>query len=288
MTAYSYGQQPSDLTARDLSLGWLSGVRHLKATSASGSYWPTHEAMQLLFCIKGEFAYEFRDRPQEVLTAGHFIVIPMGCEHRLAEAIDPAGHRVEMLVSPEGKGRYSPFPSDVVESLVTALSERTCQSVSCSRELTALFLELDALASRGAKQLSSSELALARTLSCLVLQRCATQRQTQPIKSGTRLIREAIAWLESHYSENVRLERLVSYMGYSRSRLFELFKHETGLTPADWLSRYRIKWARKLLRSTSLPIAEIARACGYASAQYFNAAFKKQTGSTPSEWRKRN
>ena len=80
----------------------------------------------------------------------------------------------------------------------------------------------------------------------------------------------------------------MSYMGYSRSRLFELFKHETGLTPADWLSRYRIKWARKLLRSTSLPIAEIARACGYASAQYFNAAFKKQTGSTPSEWRKRN
>lgn len=288
MTAYSYGQQPSDLTARDLSLGWLSGVRHLKTTSASGSYWHTHEAIQLLFCIKGEFTYEFRDLPSEVLTAGHFIVIPAGVEHRLSEAIDPAGHRVEMLVSAEGKGRLSPFPPEVAESLVKALSERTCKSVSCSRELTALFLELDVLASRGAKDLSPVELAQARTLSSLILLRCAEQHKTAPIKSGTRLIREAIAWLESHYSENVRLERLVSYMGYSRSRLFELFKHETGLTPADWLSRYRIKRARKLLRSTSLPIAEIARACGYASAQYFNAAFKKQTGSTPSEWRKRN
>ena len=99
MTAYSYGQQPSDLTARDLSLGWLSGVRHLKATSASGSYWHMHEAIQLLFCIKGEFAYEFRDRPQEVSTAGHFIVNLLTThEHRLARwfaILDPiVNHRI--------------------------------------------------------------------------------------------------------------------------------------------------------------------------------------------------
>lgn len=288
MTAYSYGQQPSDLTARDLSLGWLSGVRHLKTTSASGSYWHTHAAIQLLFCIKGEFAYEFQNRPLEVLTAGHFIVIPAGMEHRLAEAIDPAGHRVEMLVLAKGKGSLSPFPQEVAETLVKALSARTCRSVACSRELTALFLELDALASRGAKDLSPVELAMARTLSSLILQRCTVQHKAPPMRSDTRLIREAIAWLESHYEENVRLERLVSYMGYSRSRLFELFKRETGLTPADWLSRYRVKKARRLLRSTPLPIAEIARSCGFSSPQYFNAAFKKQTGSTPSEWRKRN
>ena len=288
MPAYSYGQQPSDLTARDLSLGWLAGVRHLKTSSASGSYWHHHAEIQLLFCIKGEFAYEFRDHPAEVLTAGHFIVIPAGIEHRLSEAIDPAGHRVEMLLGNGARGLHSPFPSKVAAELVAALSGRALHPTACSRELTAFFLELDSLASRGAKSLSPVELALARTLSCLILQRCVHQHKPGPIKAGTRLIKEATAWLKSHYAENVRMERLVAYMGYSRSRLFELFKHETGLTPADWLSRHRIKIAREMLKTTQVPVCEIAKACGYSSAQYFNAVFRRQTGLTPSEWRRRH
>ena len=141
MTAYSYGQQPSDLTARDLSLGWLSGVRHLKATSASGSYWHMHEAIQLLFCIKGEFAYEFRDRPQEVLTAGHFIVIPMGCEHRLAEAIVVPSLKVLLWITEfptfTGTSRTRPEIVDLINvELELALLFET-PSLTTSRASTA-------------------------------------------------------------------------------------------------------------------------------------------------------
>ena len=293
MAKYAYGQQPSDLRDGELGLGWLAGVRHLKSLSATGSFWHTHEQIQLLYCIRGEFTYEFRDRAPVVLTAGHFIAIPARMAHRHLQAIDPAGHRVEMLIrtSLSGKSAFGVFPPGQVARLITGLSRRACTPVPCSRELSALFLELDELAARGGKRrLTTDGLALARTLSCLILQRCTPASRIQPEQpepsSGTRLMNEAVDWLKAHHAERVRLNRLVSFMGYSRSRLFELFRRHTGLTPADWLARYRIKAARKRLETTKDPVAQVAADCGFSSAQYFNDVFRRQTGVTPSAWRK--
>ena len=99
---------------------------------------------------------------------------------------------------------------------------------------------------------------------------------------------EATAWLKGHFAENVRMKSLVEYMGYSRSRLFDLFREHTGLSPADYLARYRIKVARRMLAQTDRKVSDVAKACGFASAQYFNTAFRRQTGLTPSGWRKKS
>ena len=290
MAKYAYGQQPSDLQDEELGLGWLAGVRHLKSLSATGSFWHVHEQIQLLYCIRGEFGYEFRDHPPVVLTAGHFIVIPPRMAHRHLQAIDPAGHRVEMLIRTRipRKTAFGLFSTTLGAQLISGLTQRTCTPVPCSHKLSSLFLELDELAARESH--SPDDLALARTLSCLILQRCSRPsripQEPQEALSETRLMDEAIEWLRAHYAERVRMNRLVSYMGYSRSRLFELFKRHTGLTPADWLARQRLKMTRKLLETTSDPISKIAADCGFASSQYFNDVFRKQTGSTPSAWRK--
>ncbi|MGN0855466.1 MAG: helix-turn-helix domain-containing protein [Kiritimatiellia bacterium] len=285
MKKYAYGQQPSDIPAKSLNLGWLAGVRHLKTQTATGSYWHTHRHIQLLYCIRGEFNYEFPDLPPTVLTAGHFIIIPAQTVHRLNEAIDPAGHRIELLI---GTGRepagYRLIPRSVAQSLIGKISRRACTSLPCSRVLASLFIEIDELSQRKEK-LSPTELALARSVATLILQRCAEQRLAPKRKCAARLIGEAVAWLKAHFAEDIHVERLVDYMGYSRSWLFELFKNETGLTPADWLVRHRIKTARAMLKNSSEPVAKIARACGFSSPQYFNASFRKATGLSPSQWR---
>ena len=292
MANYAYGQQPSDLRDIDLELGWLAGVRHLKSLSATGSFWHTHAEIQLLFCIRGEFSYEFKGRPPAILTAGHFIVIPPQTEHRHLQAIDPAGHRVEMLIRPKPPWRHSfgLFPPSLASTLIDRLLRHACTPVPCSHELMTLFRELDTLAARNRRTRTPDALALARALSCLILQRCCKSSnipsKAEDGPNDSRLMNEAVDWLRAHYAEHVRISRLVSYMGYSRSRLFELFRRHTGLTPADWLVRHRVKMARKLLETTSLPVVRIATDCGFSSAQYFNDVFRKQTDSTPSAWRK--
>ena len=42
MKEYAYGQQPSDIPVKALGLGWLAGVRHLKTSTATSSFWHTH------------------------------------------------------------------------------------------------------------------------------------------------------------------------------------------------------------------------------------------------------
>jgi len=207
------------------------------------------------------------------------------------QAIDPAGHRVELLVAPSrAKGEHSALPPGVAKSLAAGLLAIACRARAASRGLDAVFRRLDALAARGAKDLSKCELALARTLASLAFLLCsgaddAGAGRTRP---EARIMDEATVWLKEHFSESVRMDALVEYMGYSRSRLFELFRAHTGLSPADYLARHRIKAARRLLAQTDRKVADIASACGFASAQYFNAAFRRHTGLTPSAWRARH
>ncbi len=288
MAKYAYGQQPSDLGESDLRLGWLVGVRHLRASYAAESFWHSHRETQIMYCIKGEFGYEFADGTTETLTAGQYIVIPSHLRHRHVQAIDPAGHRVEMLAKvPRSKGEYAAFPPSVAKSIAASLLREPCRARTASRDLDAVFRRLDGLAERGARALSQEELALARTLASLAFQTCASDGSdaARNAKPEARLMDEATAWLKEHFSENVRMPALVEYMGYSRSRLFDLFREHTGLSPADFLSRHRVKMARKMLSQTSRKISDIAKACGFSSAQYFNSAFRRQTGLTPTEWR---
>ena len=290
MGKYAYGQRPPDIGAGDFGLGWLAGVRHLRMSAAGESFWHSHREVQLLYCIKGEFGYEFESGPSEVLTAGHYIVIPAGLRHRHVQAIDPAGHRIEMLVqTPRGKSDYGTIPPAVAHKLVAALLRTPCAAQGASRDLDKVFRRLDALASCGARALSQTNLALARTLASLALQLCAEPPQdTGSRRADGRLMDEAVAWLEHHFAENVRMDRLVAYMGYSRSRLFDLFRKHTGLSPADYLARYRIRTARKMLETTDRKVSDVARACGFSTPQYFNAAFRRLTGLAPSEWRARH
>ena len=137
----------------------------------------------------------------------------------------------------------------------------------------------------------ADDLALARTLACLILQRYVAQLRAAPEsvghagKTDAMIVAEAVQWLERHFAEKIDVSQLVAYIGYSRSRLFEIFKKHAGLSPGDWLMRYRIKRAREMLATDEPAISDISAACGFSSPQYFNYVFKKQTGATPSEWR---
>jgi AraC-like DNA-binding protein len=74
----------------------------------------------------------------------------------------------------------------------------------------------------------------------------------------------------------------------SSTYLHGLFTRALGLTPRELLTRLRLAKARELLVATSLPGAEVARECGFENVPYFFTLFRRQTGLTPGEFRRRN
>lgn len=97
---------------------------------------------------------------------------------------------------------------------------------------------------------------------------------------------EALEWLRCHSAEQITMDQLIAYMGYSRSRFFSLFKSHTGQSPIDWLTQFRINSAKRLLAESDSSIARIAKSCGFADPAFFARAFRRRAGSSPTEFRK--
>jgi AraC family transcriptional regulator len=83
------------------------------------------------------------------------------------------------------------------------------------------------------------------------------------------------------------LAALASDSGLSRFHFCRAFKESTGLSPHNWLRQYRLEQAMTMLRDPHNSVALVAASLGYASQTAFAAAFRKLTGSTPSDWRRR-
>ena len=72
----------------------------------------------------------------------------------------------------------------------------------------------------------------------------------------------------------------------SYKRLAAVFKSQKNQTMQEYHRALKIQKAIRLLRTTLLNISEIAGECGYEDALYFSRVFKKQTGKSPSEFRR--
>lgn len=114
----------------------------------------------------------------------------------------------------------------------------------------------------------------------------ATQKETVK-DSHTVYVEKARAYINTNYSYPITIEDVASYVGISRSHLFRSFQVCQQQSPKEYLTDFRIKKARHLLRETSLSIAAIAYSVGFENNLYFSKAFKSRMRISPSEYRKK-
>lgn len=95
-----------------------------------------------------------------------------------------------------------------------------------------------------------------------------------------------IQYINEHYERPLDRESLAALANVSPSYFSTLFKSKTGYSPIQYVNKVRIDRAKELLRSSALPIAEIAPAVGFADSFYFARVFARATGFSPSQYRK--
>jgi LacI family transcriptional regulator len=132
-----------------------------------------------------------------------------------------------------------------------------------------------------AQALAGEPVTDAQSDQCELVMRASTERY--PV-SDSRIAR-CLALIERDLAGDLSIPTLARRVGCSRSSLEAHFKRELGQTTARYILERRIKRARRLLRETTLPIYEIATASGFEDANYFAAAFKRVTGTSPSKYR---
>jgi LacI family transcriptional regulator len=101
-------------------------------------------------------------------------------------------------------------------------------------------------------------------------------------------MKPAVDYITKNLSRPLGAAQIASALGMPRIRLDRLFAAKLGHSAGTEIARRRIAEAKKLLSKTNLPLAEIAKRCGYCHASFFIRNFKKATGLTPLVWRRRD
>lgn len=106
------------------------------------------------------------------------------------------------------------------------------------------------------------------------------------MKTTSNVVDHAMSFMSENYAEPIAIAEIAEEVGCDRRRLAYLFDKQVGMSPIQFLTEIRLKHAKDLLRTTTMPVKEIADLVGYQDSFYFCRVFKKQYQLTPTEYRK--
>jgi signal transduction histidine kinase/ABC-type sugar transport system substrate-binding protein/AraC-like DNA-binding protein len=104
-----------------------------------------------------------------------------------------------------------------------------------------------------------------------------------PHTSG--LVKRVIAFIQQHHDEPLSRQEIADTVGVSKDYLGRIFHQELGLSPWEYLIRYRVLRAKELLRTTDYTVTEVATRVGFDTATYFSHIFHREVGCSPRAFR---
>lgn len=93
------------------------------------------------------------------------------------------------------------------------------------------------------------------------------------------------AYVKNHDTEPLSVSELCRRLYISKSKLYQLSLEAFGMGVSDYIRIRRIERAKRLLRETQKPVAQVAAEAGFQDANFFTRSFKKAVGLTPKEYR---
>jgi len=125
---------------------------------------------------------------------------------------------------------------------------------------------------RSRDRLELAELAY-RLMLAIYREQLAGSRGNDPVGYGRHLI-------ENRFRSPTSLKEVIAAVGMSREHFTRVFTERYGESPGGYLRRLRLEHARLLARTSTMPVEDLAPACGFASAQTFRRAYQRQFGRT--------
>lgn len=276
------------VVGNQIELPMLIHVSRVRSQVASRVTWHKHEGFELLFLLDGATAYEFAGQNGVELHGGNFLIVPPGLVHRgLHNVRSPSTIcGLALDASRPSAWKNTTFTLADVRRLRTALKNASRKVHPFNPALRWLVRRLvEETANYPANPRRAQAGIALRALICAVLVEAMRQILVPPTEPK-QFVAAAIAYLRQHFQESVRMSDLVRHVGFSRARMFDMFKAQTGLTPNDYLQRLRIEKAQEQLKQTNLSVTEIGLATGFSTGQYFSTVFGRYTGVSPTRFRK--
>ncbi len=106
-------------------------------------------------------------------------------------------------------------------------------------------------------------------------------------KQANTAIDSVKKYIDQHLGEDLSLVKLAEQVFLNASYLSRLFKQITGMKLSEYIESTRVRRAKELLQKGNIKIKDVARLVGYETAASFTRFFKKSTGCSPQEYRRK-
>ena len=240
----------------------------------------------LIFFLETGRLYFYGLEGNRIIAGPSALSLPGGATARVTTDSSSRGHQLH--IRPALQRQLKLFDS---LSETTAILFEKVHIVPFRREtwhqatgvLAALYEDLKA------QNGNDSRLIVLKMLELLTIIERETHYEIAQMETNRPLsIQELSSLIRDTYSDTFSLDDLASRCGLHPSYLSRSFKQETGMSLFAFINNVRIQKACQLLKRSGLPIIDIAFSIGYNNISFFNRYFKKITGSSPSEYRKRS
>lgn len=253
--------------------------------------WHWHEEVEFSLVRQGAL---------KVSIAGHSHIIRQGqgffINANILHAMEPAEPDMEVLwdshmLHPMLLGSHYRSIFDT-KYMAPILRDRNCELVVFRDDETAGKAMLALLeAAAAAQEQEYSEFQTRNLFSeiwLLLMQTVAQLEQdaNRPRPVSQERIQTMLAFIHQHYAEKLTLDQIAAAAIISRRECLRCFQSCIQKTPFAYLLDYRVRMAEQLLRTTSLPITQIALQTGFGTSAYFTKIFRQHRGITPGQYRK--
>jgi len=225
-----------------------------------------HDAWEIIASVSGEGFVDFDDRrlPFNEMTV---LCIPPGVKH--------SKHATEGCI--DLWMLFSDFPADKGRAMIISDDENR-NILNVMNIMFSMF-----------HSENPSKQAIVNSLLESITEMIISRTDKHPPDRRIENIKNEI--MQNFHNPDFSLTKCLEAYGYCADHMRRIFTDAVGTSPVEYLTDTRIKAAKQLLENSDISDNTISKICelsGYSDIGYFSKVFKKKTGLTPSEYRKRN
>ncbi len=169
-----------------------------------------------------------------------------------------------MATSREDQARFDLGLARTAETLTQA-------ALAVSADLTTARI----LTARAQAMLAEMELALGRKAD-----------RSSRVELATWQARRVAEHVETQIADTITVGQLAGIARLSPAHFSRAFRGSFGMSPCNFIQRRRVEAAKRMMTETSMPLAEIAYACGLCDQAHLSRVFKRAEGTSPMRWRR--
>ena len=250
----------------------------------------SHDYIEILYMISGETTHEMPDHPPLTLHAGELLMINCHAMHSVRRCgegdvgvnfiIHPSffDDALALLGSSSALGRFLLEAFGRGERSVPYLHFKVADVPSIQSLMESMLYRL-------IEREDVRQRTLKAAMNLLLLDLLDhTAYLSMPDRRGNALVLAVLEEIEQHYA-TVRFDELAARHRVSPAYLSKTVRAHLGEGCTQLLQRRRVAQARRLLRDTDLPVAEVARAVGYENTGHFYRLFSREAGMSPRAYR---